>query len=122
MHEARIGEIPEVVIRWSWVSRREFLHVDDLADACIFLMSSYNEKEFINIGTGEDVSIKELAYLIKGIVWYEGELVFDTSKPDGMPKKLLDVTKLEAQWWKAQVWLREWLEKAYDWFLENKTI
>jgi len=119
MHEARIGEIPEVVIRWSWVSRREFLHVDDLADACIFLMNSYNEKEFINIGTGEDVSIKELAYLIKDIVWYEGELVFDTSKPDGMPKKLLDVSKMSELWWKYKTDFIEWLKNTYEYFKKN---
>ncbi|OGQ46675.1 MAG: GDP-fucose synthetase, partial [Deltaproteobacteria bacterium RIFCSPLOWO2_02_FULL_46_8] len=92
MHAAKINSAKEVVIWGSGNSRREFLHVDDLADAIYFLMQNYDRKQFLNIGTGEDISIKELAFMIKDIVGYEGELIFDTTKPDGMPKKLLNVS------------------------------
>lgn len=93
--------------------RREFLHVDDLADACLFLMKNYNGKEFVNIGTGEDLTIKELALLIKEITGYQGELRFDTSKPDGTMRKLLDVSKIHSLGWKHRTGLREGIEKTY---------
>jgi len=117
IHEAKINWWSEVTIRWSGKSRREFLYVDDLAEACIWLMNHYTDKQFLNIGTGEDISIKELAYIIKDIVWYEGELVFDTTKPDGMPKKLLDVTKIEQTGWKYHTDFIIWLKKSYQYFL-----
>lgn len=120
MHEAKEQGTTEVVIRWSWTSRREFLYVDDLAEACIWLMNNYTDKQFLNIGTGEDISIKELAYLVKDIVWYTGELVFDTTKPDGMPKKLLDISKITQTWWKYTTDFIKWLKNSYNYFLEIK--
>jgi GDP-L-fucose synthase len=103
-----------VEIWGSGTPRREFLHVDDLADACFFLMQEYDGTEWMNIGVGEDVSIKELAELIKDIVGYEGELQFNTSKPDGTPRKLLDVSKLQNRGWKATIGLREGIIKVYE--------
>jgi GDP-L-fucose synthase len=116
MHEAKMNNHNEVVIWWSGNSRREFLYVDDLADACVFLMNNYNAKEFMNIWTGKDISIKDLAYLIKDIVWYTGKLVFDTTKPDGMPKKLLDVQKITQAGWSYGTDLLSWLTKTYEYF------
>jgi GDP-L-fucose synthase len=118
-HRAKLAGDPEVVIWGSGLSRREFLYVDDLAEAVVWLMETYNEKEFLNVGTGEDVSIKELAVLIKELVGYEGKLVFDTTKPDGMPKKLLDVSKLSALGWQSKTKLEDGLKKSYQWFIEN---
>jgi GDP-L-fucose synthase len=103
-----------VEIWGSGTPRREFLHVDDLADACFFLMQEYDGTEWMNIGVGEDVSIKELAELIKDIVGYEGELQFNTSKPDGTPRKLLDVSRLQNRGWKATIGLREGIIKVYE--------
>ena len=103
-----------VEIWGSGTPRREFLHVDDLADACFFLMQEYDGTEWMNIGVGEDVSIKELAELIKDIVGYEGELQFNTSKPDGTPRKLLDVSRLQNRGWKAKIGLREGISKVYE--------
>ncbi|MEJ8842239.1 GDP-L-fucose synthase [Lacibacter sp. H375] len=103
-----------VEIWGSGTPRREFLHVDDLADACFFLMQEYDGTEWMNIGVGEDVSIKELAELIKDIVGYEGELQFNTSKPDGTPRKLLDVSKLQNRGWKAKIGLREGIQNVYE--------
>lgn len=93
---------------------REFMHVDDLADACFFLMKNYNENGFVNIGVGEDISIKDLALLIKKTVGYEGELHFDTSKPDGTPRKLMDVSKLHALGWKHRIGLEEGIKNVYE--------
>ena len=118
-HEAKINQKPFVEIWGSGTPRREFLHVDDLADACLFLMHNYNENGFLNIGVGEDVSIKELALLVKKVVNYEGELKFDTSKPDGTPRKLLDVTLLQKLGWKARIQLQDGVRKTYQWFAEN---
>lgn len=118
MNEAKTNNIPEVVIWWTWVSRREFLHVDDLSDACLWLLKNYKEKEFLNIWTWEDISIKELAYLIKEIVWYEWDLVFDDTKPDWMPKKLLDVSKINKAWWNHRIKLDEWLKETYKYLLK----
>jgi len=100
--------------------RREFLYVDDLADACVFLMNHYNDSEIINIGVGKDISIKELALLIKEIVGYKGEIRFDTSKPDGMPQKLLDVSRINSLGWKPKVSLEEGIRKTYEWYVENR--
>ena len=98
--------------------RREFMYVDDLADACIFLMGNYNGAEIINVGVGKDISIKELAGLIKEIVGYAEEANFDVTKPDGTPRKLLDVTKLSDVGWKAKTSLKEGITKTYQWFRE----
>lgn len=119
MHEAKVGNVPEVVIWGTGVSRREFLHVDDLADAIVWLLESYDDKQFLNIGTGEDISIKELAEMIKELVGYEGELVFDATKPDGMPKKLLDVTRLHDAGWKHQIAFESGLKDTYEWYKKN---
>jgi GDP-L-fucose synthase len=99
--------------------KREFLHADDLADACYYLMQEYNEPGLINIGVGEDIAIKDLALLIKKIAGYEGNLVFDTSKPDGTPRKLLDVTKLSNLGWKAKIGLHEGIEAVYKEYLQK---
>jgi len=118
-HEAKLSNAPEVTIWGSGNSRREFLYVDDLADGVLWLMNNYDKKEFLNIGVGEDISIKELAGIIKDVVGFEGKLVFDITKPDGMPKKLLDSTKINALGWKAKTNFVDGLQKTYDWFQEN---
>jgi GDP-L-fucose synthase len=100
--------------------RREFLHVDDLADACVFLMNHYNDSEIINIGVGKDISIKELAILIKEIAGYNGEIRFDTSKPDGMPQKLLDVTRLKSLGWAPRISLKEGIRRTYEWYVGDE--
>lgn len=120
MHEAKVTNQSEVVIWGSGISRREFLHVDDLADAIVWLLENYSDKQFLNIGTGEDISIKELAVMIKELVGYEGNLVFDTTKPDGMPKKLLDVTHLHKAGWKHKISFEEGLKRTYNWYLKNE--
>ena len=99
--------------------RREFLYVDDLADACLFIMKQYEEDEIINIGAGKDISIKELAGMIKEIVEFKGEMIYDTTKPDGMPRKLLDVSKMKKLGWEPKISLREGIKRTYDWCLEN---
>ncbi len=113
-HEAKIEQKPYVEIWGTGSPLREFMHVDDLADACFFLMENYNERGFINIGVGKDISIKELALLIKKIVGYEGELRFDTSKPDGTPRKLLDISKLAALGFKVKISLEEGVRAVYE--------
>ena len=118
-HEAHINNDPVVTIWGSGKPRREFMHVDDLADACFFLMENYNQKGFINIGVGEDLEIKELALLIKDIVGFKGQLQHDTSKPDGTPRKLMDVSKLSALGWKAKIGLREGIEAVYEEFKQQ---
>ena len=95
---------------------REFLHVDDLADACIFLMQHYNEREFVNVGTGEDLTIRELAGMIREIVGFTGELKWDSSKPDGTPRKLMDVSLLHGLGWKHRIGLREGISEVYQAF------
>jgi len=112
-HEAKVNGKPEVVVWGSGSPLREFLHVDDLADACLYLMQTYNEKDFVNIGTGTDISIKNLALLIKEIVGFEGELTWDSSKPDGTPRKLMDVSRLANLGWTAQIPLREGIASTY---------
>jgi GDP-L-fucose synthase len=120
MHEAEIASLPEVVIWGTGISRREFMHVDDLAEAAVWLLGNYEEKQFLNVGTGEDISVSELAELVKEIVGYRGNLVFDATKPDGMPKKLLDVSKLHAAGWKHKIGLREGLERTFRWYLDRE--
>lgn len=115
-HEAKINNKPYVEVWGTGTPRREFLYVDDLADAVIYLMNNYDENEPLNIGTGKDITIKELAELIKEIVGYEGEMKFDTTKPDGTPRKLLDVSRLYATGWEHKIELREGIENTYEWF------
>jgi GDP-L-fucose synthase len=118
-HEAKVNGSPEVLVWGSGSPMREFLFADDLADACYFLMENYNEPTLINIGTGEDLTIKDLALLVKKVVEYFGELTFDSTKPDGTPRKLMDVTKLHNLGWKHQVQLEQGIQLAYADFLKN---
>jgi GDP-L-fucose synthase len=119
-HEAKLNNEPSVTIWGSGKPRREFLHAQDLADACFFLMQQYNDPGFINIGTGEDIEINELALLIKKITGYMGEIKNDLSKPDGTPRKLLDISRLEKMGWKAKISLQEGIQKVvYDFIKEN---
>lgn len=112
-HEAKVNEVPEVTIWGTGSPLREFLFSTDLAEACVFLMNNYDEEQFINIGVGEDISIKDLALLIKTIIGYKGELKFDSNKPDGTPRKLMDVRKLHALGWKHRIDLEEGIRLAY---------
>ncbi|MEJ2884032.1 GDP-L-fucose synthase [Pedobacter sp. GR22-6] len=116
-HEAKVNGSPEVTIWGSGSPMREFLFADDLADACYFLMQNFNEAGFVNIGTGHDLTIKDLALLIKKIIGFEGALIFDSSKPDGTPRKLMDVSKLNALGWKHKIELEEGIQLAYKDFL-----
>ncbi len=118
-HEAKVANLKEVEIWGTGSPLREFLFSDDLADACYFLMQNYNDAQFVNIGVGHDISIKDLALLIKRIVGYDGEIKFDTSKPDGTPRKLMDVGKLHAMGWKHRIELAEGIELAYEDFLSK---
>jgi GDP-L-fucose synthase len=119
-HEAKINKLPEVIIWGTGTPLREFLFSDDLADACVFLMNNYDEKQFVNIGIGEDLSIKDLAELIKDVIGYKGTISFDSSKPDGTPRKLMDVSKLHALGWKHQINLRKGIQLAYADFLKKE--
>ena len=121
-HEAKVLGLKEVAIWGTGTPRREFLYADDLAEACFFLMNNYNEKEIVNIGCGDDINIKELAELIKEVTAYEGNLVFDTTKPDGTPKKLLDVSKIHALGWHHKTSLKEGLKIAYQDFLTKQEV
>lgn len=112
-HTAKTEGLPSVEVWGSGTPKREFLHVDDLAEATVFLAQNYSDEQLVNVGTGEDVSIKELALIIKEVVGYEGELHFDASKPDGTPRKLMDVSKLHALGWKHKIDLKEGIEKVY---------
>jgi GDP-L-fucose synthase len=119
-HDAKAAGVQEVVIWGTGTPRREFLHVDDLADACVFLMDRYDDARHINVGTGEDLSIRELAEMVGSIVYPEAALTFDTSKPDGMPRKLLDVSRLHALGWRHRIGLREGIASTYQWFLSHQ--
>ncbi len=118
-HEAKENNQKEVVIWGTGKPKREFLYVDDLADACIFLMNNYQDNEIVNIGTGEDLSIKELAEKIKDITGFQGEIIHDTAKPDGTPRKLLDVSKLHNLGWQHKTDLKEGIKKTYNRFRKN---
>jgi GDP-L-fucose synthase len=118
-HEAKMRKAREVMVWGSGKPRREFLHVDDLASACLFLLEKYDSPEIINIGCGEDISIRELAELICDVVGFEGELAWDARKPEGTPRKLLDITKLRALGWQPTIPLRDGIAQTYDWFLKN---
>jgi GDP-L-fucose synthase len=120
--EAKDNKLEFVEIWGSGSPRREFLHVDDCADACVHLMQTYDDSEIVNIGMGQDVSIKELALLIKHVVGFDGELRFDASKPDGTPRKLLDVSRLERLGWKANVTLEDGVRSTVEWYLANRRV
>jgi len=115
-HEAKVSGNPVTVVWGSGSPMREFMYVDDLADACVFLMKEYNDKSFINVGTGEEVSIKDLAYIVKDTTGYQGDIKFDLSKPDGTPRKLMDSSRLHASGWKYKTSLAEGLKMAYAYF------
>jgi len=119
-HEAKIVGSSEVSIWGTGSPLREFLYADDLGEACVFLMQNYDEEQFINVGVGEDMSIRDLAYLVREIVGYHGELRFDTSKPDGTPRKLMDVNKLHALGWRHKTSLREGIALAYEDFKKKE--
>lgn len=112
-HEAKKNNVPSVVIWGSGKPRREFMHADDLADACLWLMLNFNEPGFVNIGSGEDISIADLALLIKSIVGYEGNIVYDSSKPDGTPRRLLETSKLKDRGWTAKIHFEEGIRSVY---------
>ncbi|WP_270386939.1 GDP-L-fucose synthase family protein [Megamonas funiformis] len=119
-YEAKINNQKEVVLWGTGSPLREFLYVDDLAEACLFLMDKYEDEEHINIGTGEEVSIRELANIIKDIVGYNGNIIYDTTKPDGNPRKLLDSKKIHELGWKHKISLKEGIEKSYNWFINSR--
>lgn len=121
-HEAKESNLPFVEVWGTGTPLREFLYSEDLADACVYLMNNYSSDEMVNIGVGHDLSIKELAEKIKAVVGYTGEIKFDKTKPDGTPRKLVDVSKLNSLGWKATTSMDEGLTKAYQWFLENYLI
>jgi GDP-L-fucose synthase len=122
-HEAKINGLSSVTIWGSGTPKREFLFADDLAEACFYLMQNYDEEGLVNVGTGEDISIKDLALLIKNIVGFEGDVAFDTSKPDGTPRKLMDVSKLHSKGWHHTIELQEGIQLAYNDFLsKNKSL
>ena len=119
-HVAKINNDPSVTVWGSGTPKREFLHVDDLAKACIHFMLSYNEKSPVNVGTGKDISIHDLAIEIKKIVGFEGEIVWDKNKPDGTPRKLLDVTKAKQFGWESSITLLDGIRMTYDWYVQNE--
>jgi GDP-L-fucose synthase len=118
-HEAKVAGVREVVVWGTGSPRREFLHVDDLADACVLLMEKYDDEEHVNVGTGEDVSIRELSEMLRDVIHPDATLRFDTSKPDGMPRKLLDVSRLHRLGWRHRIDLRDGIAATYRWFVEN---
>jgi len=119
VHEAKLSGAPEVSIWGTGTPRREFLHVHDLARACRFLMEKYESPEIVNIGTGQDVTIRELAGLICEVIGYNGRLAFDASKPDGTPRKLLDVSRIQSVGWQPRIPLPDGIRETYAWYLEN---
>jgi len=118
-HEAKARKDQKLVVWGTGKPRREFLHVDDLASACLLLLEKYDSSEIINVGCGEDISIRELAELICDVVGFDGELAWDTTKPDGTPRKLLEVTRLRALGWKPAIPLRDGIARTYEWFRAN---
>ncbi len=120
LHEAKLSGAREVVMWGTGTPRREFLHVDDLADACVHLMQHYDGPDIVNVGTGEDITIRDLAELVKTVVGFEGTIVHDLTKPDGTPRKLLDVTRLHAAGWRHRIALEAGVRSTYAWFLENQ--
>nr|KYP47431.1 Putative GDP-L-fucose synthase 2 [Cajanus cajan] len=118
-HEAKVNNAKEVVVWGTGSPLREFLHVDDLADAVVFMMEKYSGLEHLNVGSGKEVTIKELAELMKEVVGFEGDLVWDATKPDGTPRKLMDSSKLASLGWTPKVSLKDGLVDTYKWYLEN---
>lgn len=118
-HEAKLNHAPSVELWGTGTPLREFLYVDDMADACVFLLKNYNGEQHVNIGTGKEITIKELAEMVKKTVGFEGEIIWNDSMPDGTPRKLTDVTKLHSLGWRHKVELEEGIRMAYDWFKEN---
>ena len=118
-HEAKTGQSSSVTIWGTGTPKREFLYIDDLADACVFLMNNYDAAGIVNIGVGDDISINELARLVKRIMGYAGEIVYDSSKPDGTPRKLLDVSRLNSLGWKAKISLEEGIARTYEWYVKE---
>jgi GDP-L-fucose synthase len=118
-HEAKINNQPAFTVWGSGSPRREFLYVDDLADALAFLLENYDSPEVINVGCGKDVTIRELAEIVSEVVGFKGELIFDPSKPDGTPRKLLDTSRLEKLGWTPRVSLRDGIEQTYQWYLRS---
>jgi GDP-L-fucose synthase len=118
-HGAKINNLSQVEVWGTGKPLREFLYVEDMADACVFLMENYDGEEHVNIGTGEEVSIGKLAELVKDVVGFEGELVSNSEKPDGTPRKLTDVSRLHGLGWRHRVGLKEGIDRAYSWFREN---
>jgi GDP-L-fucose synthase len=121
-HEAKMANAPRVTLWGTGTPKREFLHVDDLARACVHLMQSYSGSEILNIGTGEDITIRELAELVQQVVGYSGSVVWDTIKPDGTPRKVLDVGRAHALGWTPRISLRDGIESTYEWFTQNVTV
>lgn len=120
IHDAALAGVPEVTVWGTGNPRREFLHADDLGEATVFLMLHYDGDEIINVGSGEDLTIRELALLICDVIGYRGELRFDPSKPDGTPRKLLDISRLQSLGWRPRISLREGIRQTYDWYRENE--
>lgn len=121
-HDAKTSGASDVTIWGTGSPMREFLHVDDLAEAALFLMLNYNSPEIINVGVGEDISIRQLAEIVRDVAGFRGDLVFDVSKPDGTPRKLLDVSRLTALGWKARIPLRTGIEQTYAWYVQQKEV
>lgn len=119
---AKEDGLPSVTIWGTGTPLREFLHVDDMADACVYLMNTYSGNEFVNIGTGTDLSIKELALIVKKLSGFDGELIFDSSKPDGTPRKLMDVSKLHSLGWTAKITLEEGIKNTIEWYIKNREL
>ena len=118
-HEAKMEGADDVTVWGTGKPRREFLHVDDLADACVFLMGNYSAPEIVNVGWGRDISITELAELVREVVGFKGKIIYDTSKPDGTPRKLLDTARLSALGWQPSITLRDGIAATYTWYLDN---
>jgi GDP-L-fucose synthase len=121
VHEAKQAGAKSITVWGTGTPRREFLHTDDLADACLFLLESYDQPDLINIGCGEDVTIRELAETVCDVLGFDGSLEFDASKPDGTPRKLLDISKIKSLGWSPKIPLREGIADAYDWFVKNQS-
>ena len=118
-HDAKTQGNASVTLWGTGSPKREFLHSDDLGHACLYLIENYDDEIAINVGVGEDIAIKDLAELIRGIVGFQGDIIWDSTKPDGTPRKLLDVSRIEALGWKAQISLEDGIRATYGWFLEN---
>ena len=119
-HEAKVAGAPAVTVWGTGTPRREFLHVDDLAQACLVLLQHYDTHETINVGLGDDMPIRELAETVASVVGFEGTIEWDSSKPDGMPRKLLDTSRINELGWKPQISLRDGVASTYEWYLANK--